>query len=65
MIPPASSIARANAFIGSLSRRQLTSINHLDIVMGTRGMTAFGQMLLGSVASRVVHFAAVPVTLVK
>jgi len=36
-----------------------------EIVMGTRGMTAFGQMLLGSVASRVVHFAKVPVTLVK
>lgn len=36
-----------------------------EIVMGTRGMTAFGQMLLGSVASRVVHFAKMPVTLVK
>lgn len=39
---------------------------HMDeIVMGTRGMTAFGQMLVGSVASRVVHFVKVPVTLVK
>lgn len=36
-----------------------------EIVMGTRGMTAFGQMLLGSVASRVVHFVKIPVTLVK
>ena len=36
-----------------------------EIVMGTRGMTALGQILLGSVASRVVHFAKVPVTLVK
>jgi len=36
-----------------------------EIVMGTRGMTAFGQILLGSVASRVVHFSKVPVTLVK
>lgn len=36
-----------------------------EVVMGTRGMTAFGQMLLGSVASRVVHFVKVPVTLVK
>jgi len=36
-----------------------------EIVMGTRGMTAFGQMLVGSVASRVVHFVKVPVTLVK
>lgn len=36
-----------------------------EIVMGTRGMSAFGQMLLGSVASRVVHFVKMPVTLVK
>jgi nucleotide-binding universal stress UspA family protein len=36
-----------------------------EIVMGTRGMTALGQVLLGSVASRVVHFVAIPVTLVK
>lgn len=36
-----------------------------EIVMGTRGMTAFGQMLLGSVASRVVHYVKMPVTLVK
>jgi len=36
-----------------------------EIVMGTRGMTAFGQVLLGSVASRVVHFVKIPVTLVK
>jgi len=36
-----------------------------EIVMGTRGMTAFGQILLGSVASRVVHFVKIPVTLVK
>jgi nucleotide-binding universal stress UspA family protein len=36
-----------------------------EIVMGTRGMTALGQIVLGSVASRVVHFAHVPVTLVK
>lgn len=36
-----------------------------EIVMGTRGMTALGQVLLGSVASRVVHFVSIPVTLVK
>jgi nucleotide-binding universal stress UspA family protein len=33
--------------------------------MGPRGMTAFGQILMGSVASRVVHFVKIPVTLVK
>jgi nucleotide-binding universal stress UspA family protein len=36
-----------------------------EIIMGTRGMTAFGQMLMGSVASRVVHFVKIPVTLLK
>ncbi|MEO8717258.1 MAG: universal stress protein [Burkholderiales bacterium] len=36
-----------------------------EVVMGTRGMGALGSVLLGSVAQRVVHLAAVPVTLVK
>jgi nucleotide-binding universal stress UspA family protein len=36
-----------------------------SIVMGTRGMTALGNLLMGSVATRIVHFAQVPVTLVK
>lgn len=35
------------------------------IVMGTRGMSAIGNLLMGSIATRVVHFAKVPVTLVK
>jgi len=36
-----------------------------EVIMGTRGMGALGSMFLGSVAQRVVHLAAVPVTLVK
>ncbi len=35
------------------------------IVMGTRGMGAFASAVLGSVASKVIHIAEVPVTLVK
>lgn len=36
-----------------------------EVVMGTRGMGALGNVFLGSVAQRVVHLANVPVTLVK
>lgn len=35
------------------------------IVMGTHGRSAIGNLVLGSVATRVVHRAAVPVMLVK
>ena len=35
------------------------------IVMGTRGMTPIAGMVMGSVTMKVVHFANVPVTLVK
>ena len=35
------------------------------IVMGTRGMGALGNLVLGSTANKVVHLAEVPVTLVK
>jgi nucleotide-binding universal stress UspA family protein len=36
-----------------------------SITMGTHGLTSFGILFLGSVAQKVVHFATVPVTLVK
>jgi nucleotide-binding universal stress UspA family protein len=35
------------------------------IVMGTRGQGAVGNLLLGSVATKVIHLSKVPVTLVK
>ncbi len=35
------------------------------IIMGTRGMSAAAGLLLGSVATKVVHLAPVPVTLVR
>ena len=39
---------------------------HYDmIVMGTRGMTPLANLVLGSVATKVIHLARMPVTLVK
>jgi nucleotide-binding universal stress UspA family protein len=35
------------------------------IVMGTRGMTAIGNLVMGSVATKVIHLTKLPVTLVK
>jgi nucleotide-binding universal stress UspA family protein len=35
------------------------------IVMGSRGMGALGNLLLGSIASQVIHLAEIPVTLIK
>ena len=36
-----------------------------EIVMGTRGMSTLGNLVMGSVATQVIHAARVPVTLVK
>ena len=36
-----------------------------SIVIGTRGMTAIGNLLMGAVATKIVHLANVPVTIVK
>jgi nucleotide-binding universal stress UspA family protein len=39
--------------------------SHSDLIcMGTRGMTALSNMVLGSVATRVLHLAHIPVVLV-
>lgn len=35
------------------------------IVMGTRGMNAIGNLVMGSVATKVIHLTKLPVTLVK
>jgi nucleotide-binding universal stress UspA family protein len=36
-----------------------------SIVMGTRGMSALGKLMFGSVVTKVVHQTNVPVTLIK
>lgn len=36
-----------------------------SIIMGTRGLGPIGSLLLGSVATKVIHLAKTPVTLVK
>ena len=54
-------IGDAPAVIANLARRLRCDA----IVMGSRGMTLLGNLVLGSVASKVVHLSTVPVTLVK
>jgi nucleotide-binding universal stress UspA family protein len=50
----------ANEIVRVASERQVD-----QIAMGTRGMGAVGNMLLGSVAQRVLHQSPIPVLLVK
>jgi nucleotide-binding universal stress UspA family protein len=45
--------------------RQAQSEQCDTIVMGTRGMGAIGNLVMGSVATKVVHLAPMPVILVK
>lgn len=40
-------------------------LNCIGIIMGTRGMGAIGNLVLGSVATKVIHLTKLPVTLVK
>jgi len=54
--------------IGPVSRTivDCAKANKCDsITMGTRGMGAFGNLVLGSIANQVIHLAEIPVTLVK
>jgi nucleotide-binding universal stress UspA family protein len=53
--------------VGSIAETIIAQSKELDsamIYMGTRGMTALSNMLLGSVTTRVLHLAEIPVVLV-
>jgi len=51
--------------VGEVIARRADELGCDAIVMGSRGLSPIGSLLMGSVATRVVHFARVPVTLVK
>ena len=51
--------------LGHVIAEHADAIGCDGIVIGTRGMGAIGNLVLGSVATKVLHAANVPVTLVK
>jgi nucleotide-binding universal stress UspA family protein len=58
----------ATVCVGHPAEQIATRANELEcsqIVMGTRGLSALASLVLGSVATRVIHAARCPVTLVK
>ncbi len=58
----------AHALIGKVAETivRFAQGRHCDaIIMGTRGMTPLANLMLGSVATKVIHLARTPVTLVK
>ena len=65
---PAGVECKTHAAIGDVPTTIAAMARRLQcesIVMGTRGMSSLGNLLLGSVATKVIHLAEVPVTLVK
>jgi nucleotide-binding universal stress UspA family protein len=75
LLEPAEKLLRAakvpfetEILVGVLAERIATRAKELGchaIVMGTRGMGSIGNLLMGSVSTKVVHLATMPVTLVK
>ena len=56
-----------HAAVGSIAESIVDQAKQSDcnmIYMGTRGMTALSNMVLGSVATRVLHLAHIPVVLI-
>lgn len=51
--------------VGQVLAERAASLACDAIVMGTHGRTALANILIGSTATKVVHFSDIPVTLVK
>jgi nucleotide-binding universal stress UspA family protein len=51
--------------VGPTIARLAQELDCNQIVMGTRGHTALGDLLMGSVAVKVLHLSKIPVTLVR
>jgi nucleotide-binding universal stress UspA family protein len=54
--------------VGDIAGKIADCVSRCDIeqiIMGSRGMDAIGNLLLGSVATKVIHRVSVPVTLVS
>ncbi len=58
-------IAGGNTEVASRIADAARRLRCHSIVMGTRGMGSLGNLVLGSVATKVIHATRVPVTLVK
>ncbi|WP_312243503.1 universal stress protein [Stutzerimonas nitrititolerans] len=59
---------QTHAMLGNVAEQVNEAVKRLGcdtVVMGTRGLGSFGGLLLGSVATRVIHEVSVPVLLVK
>lgn len=58
----------AHQVVGEVAGEVALAVNRLgcdSVVMGTRGMGSLGNLVMGSVATRIVHDVKVPVLLVK
>jgi nucleotide-binding universal stress UspA family protein len=68
MLDRASLSYTAHTVLGGVAEQVVKAVEHNrcdTVIMGTRGMGAISNLLMGSTATRVVHAVAVPVLLVK
>jgi nucleotide-binding universal stress UspA family protein len=59
---------RVQKLVGPVAESIVDHAGHIGadmIVMGTRGMTALSNMVMGSVATRVLHLTHIPVVLIR